>query len=258
MSRTPTKTTGGNSAPATGGAGPPVASAGPGRGDAAAELNQLDEQLARRAETAIQSSVADEGFELEGDFLSQEEISRIMEAESSARPAAGGVAESAEAGGQAEAWAGSAATAPPAELASPSPQAPGGGEATETKVAAEPGAKPVAAEVQPAAAGPPWPIAREGSSAGPPAGATLTPPPAADSSADDREAEELLASAGKAEAEVGRPAGLATWQRGLAAAAAVLDLPFSWVPPKAKTVIGLVGGVAFLGGLAVWIVALVG
>jgi len=247
--------------------------------DDPAVLKDLDDELARKAEETIKTSIEEEAFDLEGDFLSQEEVSQILAEEANqalaqqddsalfdAADFADTNAPETPDGVLTEPLAGEPADAP-ADPAT-EPASPVAAASDESAVSVEPsasasidtplaGRKPTAfAEEQPELHARPIETLKP-----PPASpkhvapVPATPSPRVDQAIDAAEAE-LLESADASETDTQPSSPLTGWKHWLVRAARTLNAPFGWVPTRARDLIGLVGAVTCAMAIVVWVLAI--
>ncbi|MCG3179990.1 MAG: hypothetical protein BIFFINMI_02344 [Phycisphaerae bacterium] len=244
------------------------------------ELAELDDELARHAEETIQESLDEAEFDLDGDFLSQEDVSRIMAEEAAGIPALADPTPAAPAAMPAEAGRPSSPHSFEQVAAEPAPapadefptdleaelesSAAAAGrvedrqadrtlsEAVATPASVAPKEAPPREAARPTRESPPVPVAAPVCQA-----AAETSPIAQDI---DEDVASLLDAADLPEGEStprkARRWGLA-WRPAAIRTMTLADWPFRGVPALAKNILGVVGGVTAVVGLAIWVIVLI-
>lgn len=249
------------------------------------ELDQLDDELARSAEQTIRAAIDEEDFDLEGEFLSQDEVNAILAREAELDPADEHALDADAGAGDFEPVVASAEQLPSAEESQPEAlEAAALDESADASEPQAPAPLEVAAQSESPAEGNRTPVAEDDAEDAPDE-QVLQPAARADVDQDDplndddflnsafddealaatasvdqvdAEAESLLeeASAPQRLSGLWRRFGPAGVYRGLVAAATAADIPFRRVPSRAKNLIGLLGGMTLLAGIIVWVLTI--
>ncbi|MDD4889139.1 MAG: hypothetical protein PHU85_04360 [Phycisphaerae bacterium] len=225
----------------------------------AAQLEVLDEELVRQAEEAIKTGL-DDGFDLEGEFLSQEEIARVMAEEAAAAAkAAEPVAPANPPDSPPAAPIDESAVDQPTTAAAPATAAPVEQSPAQAEVAA-PAPEPAPATAPAVATEPPPAPAKVDAvvmSADDALGETLAPPAKPTAiAAPPPEPELPLPELSEPAAEPGGDplAAFAGWKRLTLRVATIVNRPVARLSPRLKNVLGAVGGLLFLAGVALWVI----